>query len=406
MALFSSCEVGDGPRGKHVVVTRFVSAGDVLVVEDHAVFALECTHATSRCALCSCLCETATSSVACAACLARAAADPALSRWERAITALGTATASVALVAAALAARTVPFEWLERHEAKWSPATAKTFRSVARQLGELVGVDAGAAFSAICACAVNAHGLAVHDCPAGDVVGLDSKGGLGGVVVGQLVSEELARFNHACDASAYLGVELRQGVAPRAVVRATRDLRPGDEVTLCYLPASGKPSALRKKALKEAYFFDCTCRMCAEAGPVDALLRPPRSPPEEELHCLDGAWSALSFDADEEALDVAERADELWKRLPPTHGFKLQLQLLLVTIAARRGDATDEASELEATLAAHPGLATVAADALCLARVARLAGRSDAADAVFRTHLGPELAAKARPFRRPLPTPG
>ena len=93
MAIFNSCEVRDGPRGKHVAVTRLVAAGEALIIEEDALFALEADHALYRCALCGCPCEATTSGVACQACLDRAEADMTTKRWENAIAALGSASA-------------------------------------------------------------------------------------------------------------------------------------------------------------------------------------------------------------------------------------------------------------------------------------------------------------------------
>ena len=84
---------------------------------------------------------------------------------------------------------------------------------------------------------------------------LDGEGGLGGELVGTVLGEHAAAFNHADDASAYLSVRLRPGRSPEVVVRASRALAPGDAVTLNYGPVACEPSAKRRARLEEAYFF-------------------------------------------------------------------------------------------------------------------------------------------------------
>ena len=51
MAIFSKCEVSDGPHGKQVVATAPVDPGTALVVDEEVVFAVECQHMQARCAL-------------------------------------------------------------------------------------------------------------------------------------------------------------------------------------------------------------------------------------------------------------------------------------------------------------------------------------------------------------------
>lgn len=96
---------------------------------------------------------------------------------------------------------------------------------------------------------------------------------MNGVALGTLMSDSLSVFNHSCCPTAYLAVELRPGKAPKCAIRATADLSPGDEVTLSYAPMACKPSALRKQQLRDAYFFECDCRLCAAPEGLDALVR-------------------------------------------------------------------------------------------------------------------------------------
>ena len=81
MAIFSKCEVSDGPHGKQVIATAPVDPGTALVVDEEVIFAVECQHMQSRCALCCCTCEEEVTGVACKACDARCARNPSLKRW-------------------------------------------------------------------------------------------------------------------------------------------------------------------------------------------------------------------------------------------------------------------------------------------------------------------------------------
>ena len=52
MAIFSKCEVSDGPHGKQVVATAPVDPGAALVVDEEVIFAVECpAHAVALRAL-------------------------------------------------------------------------------------------------------------------------------------------------------------------------------------------------------------------------------------------------------------------------------------------------------------------------------------------------------------------
>ena len=81
--------------------------------------------------------------------------------------------------------------------------------------------------------------------------------------LGQLISEPLSRFDHACDANAYLSVEIRPGLPIRATVRSLRAIAQHEPVTLCYLPHAGNTTEIRRQRLQEAYDFKCECRLCA-----------------------------------------------------------------------------------------------------------------------------------------------
>ena len=177
-----------------------------------------------------------------------------------------------------------------------------------------------------------------------------------------------------------------------------RAISPNEPVTLCYLPHAGNTTEIRRQRLQEAYDFKCECRLCASTT-LDALLRCPRGPPEEAIKCLDGAWTALSVDNNEAADEIGRRADDAWRALPPTHGFKLQLDLLRITTKARL-----RASDLDlrcrmflGALAVSPELTVAATDPLTRARVLFLGGDVDAARALAAVCLGVDGARAAFP---------
>ena len=154
----------------------------------------------------------------------------------------------------------------------------------------------------------------------------------------------------------------------------------------------------RFRRLQEAYDFKCGCRLCTSTS-LDGLLRCPRGPPEEAIKCLDGAWTALSVDNNEAADEIGRRADDAWRALPPTHGFKLQLDLLRITTKARL-----RASDLDlrcrmflGALAVSPELTVAATDPLTRARVLFLGGMMDEARALAVLCLGPAGARAAFP---------
>jgi hypothetical protein len=350
----------------------------------------------SRCALCCCTCEEEVTGVACKACDARCARDPALQRWAEAAQLLGPAQGSVALCAAALAAGTIDFSKLVQDSRELDSRTLQIFQLVAGNLGRITKRTEEDCFACIQACRLNAHALVDH--AAGPIAGLDRFDDLTGVQLGQLISEPLSRFDHACDANAYLSVDIRPGRPIRATVRSLRAISPNEPVTLCYLPHAGNTTEIRRQRLQEAYDFKCECRLCASTT-LDALLRCPRGPPEEAIKCLDGAWTALSVDNNEAADEIGRRADDAWRALPPTHGFKLQLDLLRITTKARL-----RASDLDlrcrmflGALAVSPELTVAATDPLTRARVLFLGGDVDAARALAAVCLGVDGARAAFP---------
>ncbi|KAH8044206.1 hypothetical protein JL720_17156 [Aureococcus anophagefferens] len=303
---FTSCEIvtSPGPEGRHVVCTAPVARGATLLVEDKVVFAVEARVQRLRCALCGCVaCAPGDApTVVCEACAARAAKSAPLGRWLDAVTKLGTASASVGVSAVAAASRRVDVDRLMDHEADFAPETLAMFDTVSLHLAPVTGRDAAACRRAICVAA--AHGVVVHDtCFRGDAR-LDGEGGLGGELVGTVLGEHAAAFNHADDASAYLSVRLAPGRSPEVVVRASRTLAPGDAVTLNYGP--------RRRRRLDALIP----RRGAEGE------KRPRTLPEEALACLDGAYADLKLGRLQAAAETADDARELFSGCPDD-GFRV-----------------------------------------------------------------------------------
>ncbi|KXX72970.1 SET domain-containing protein 5 [Madurella mycetomatis] len=72
------------------------------------------------------------------------------------------------------------------------------------------------------------------------------------------VYPEIARLNHACDPNAFSKFTSRD-LTMSAV--ATRDIMPGEEITISYIPL-GMPTSRRHKALRN-WGFNCTCDLCS-----------------------------------------------------------------------------------------------------------------------------------------------
>ncbi|KAK4184335.1 hypothetical protein QBC35DRAFT_59785 [Podospora australis] len=75
---------------------------------------------------------------------------------------------------------------------------------------------------------------------------------------------EIARLNHACDPNAFPRFTSKD-LAMTAV--ATRDILPGEEITISYIPL-GMPSSYRAKSLGN-WHFECSCGLCQ--APKQAL---------------------------------------------------------------------------------------------------------------------------------------
>ena len=75
-------------------------------------------------------------------------------------------------------------------------------------------------------------------------------------------------IDHSCAPNAqvhFIGKEL--------AVRAIEDIEDFSKVRVSYLPDIATFSFVRKKLLKDAYFFDCTCPRCRDPDEEDAKLQ-------------------------------------------------------------------------------------------------------------------------------------
>lgn len=81
-----------------------------------------------------------------------------------------------------------------------------------------------------------------------------------------LLFEKCCRFNHSCAPNAEYGLTDQNHMK----VRALRNIAAGEEVYISYLGnAVLLSSSLRKRLLKERYFFECACPLCSV--PTDTL---------------------------------------------------------------------------------------------------------------------------------------
>ncbi|RNF19094.1 uncharacterized protein Tco025E_04284 [Trypanosoma conorhini] len=88
-----------------------------------------------------------------------------------------------------------------------------------------------------------------------------------GLPVGQALhaASITSYFNHACAPNCAMEA---------GAIATTRHIRPGEELTIAYLPQLYWPSWLRREELAERYFFDCRCVRCTEGDrdPFEAAL--------------------------------------------------------------------------------------------------------------------------------------
>lgn len=78
-----------------------------------------------------------------------------------------------------------------------------------------------------------------------------------GQAIGQgLHAEGIASlFNHSCSPNCSL-------VTAQGIISTIRDIIPGEELTIAYIPQLYWPTSLRQEALREQFFFNCCCSRC------------------------------------------------------------------------------------------------------------------------------------------------
>ncbi|KAK5677536.1 hypothetical protein LTS10_010108 [Elasticomyces elasticus] len=86
--------------------------------------------------------------------------------------------------------------------------------------------------------------------------------------VGRGFDPVLCAANHSCDPNAFFVFE-----TPRAVLRAARKIKEGEEVFISY-KSDTKPFKYRQAELKEFYFFDCRCPKCEKGTAPDKFNMP------------------------------------------------------------------------------------------------------------------------------------
>ena len=77
--------------------------------------------------------------------------------------------------------------------------------------------------------------------------------------VGTALFPLLSRFNHSCWPNAHAVKEGGRSI----VVRATRRIKAGEEITTTYVDLH-EPGRKRRRALWEASMFECRCERCAD----------------------------------------------------------------------------------------------------------------------------------------------
>lgn len=91
----------------------------------------------------------------------------------------------------------------------------------------------------------------------------NSVGGGGGGSVGLGIYPAACLVNHSCAPNAALG---HQDGALTITLRATKDIKAGEEVSVSYLRDLFVPAAERASLLRAGYSFDCKCVRCDDAG--------------------------------------------------------------------------------------------------------------------------------------------
>jgi hypothetical protein len=74
-----------------------------------------------------------------------------------------------------------------------------------------------------------------------------------------------SRFNHSCSPNAAQSFH-----GQKLIIRATRDIPCGEEVTISYID-TGQPTHVRRHELSESYQFLCNCAKCCVADPYEGF---------------------------------------------------------------------------------------------------------------------------------------
>jgi hypothetical protein len=78
------------------------------------------------------------------------------------------------------------------------------------------------------------------------------------VNIGAAAYHELSMFNHSCLPNCVLSF-----VGSTIYIKTICDIEKGEELTISYIDVS-EPRAMRRKTLRERYFFTCTCPLCQQ----------------------------------------------------------------------------------------------------------------------------------------------
>ncbi|GFQ02434.1 histone-lysine n-methyltransferase ashr1 [Phtheirospermum japonicum] len=126
----------------------------------------------------------------------------------------------------------------------------------------------------------------------------------------------ISTINHSCLPNSVLVFEERL-----AVVRAMQHIPKGTEVSISYIEIAGS-TVTRQKALKEQYFFTCTCAHCIKLGQPDDIQE---SAVLEGYRCKDSKCNGfLIRDSDKnEAMRAYKMIEELQLKL--CHPFSINL---------------------------------------------------------------------------------
>jgi hypothetical protein len=90
------------------------------------------------------------------------------------------------------------------------------------------------------------------------------------VTIGVGLYLRAAAINHSCEPNCCQSFVVGDGVSPspHLLVRSTRDIVPGEEITIAYVDV-GRPTATRRRELQASYGFFCTCARCSASNRSD-----------------------------------------------------------------------------------------------------------------------------------------